>query len=156
VAVLYINNPIAGVAIVAASEALVSATRGGKKPLSVAFISNFAEALGVVVPIPTCAKNKVGNSNISSNNLIFISIDFNIQIYFAAIVFLFNMTYPNPIAISIAKGIQLSIGAAGTSSTSSVKSVASSAKRVNEFKQNINNRTPVSLYFFIIILLSIF
>jgi hypothetical protein len=30
----------------------VNATLGGKNPLSVADTSNFAEALGVVVPIP--------------------------------------------------------------------------------------------------------
>jgi hypothetical protein len=70
VAVLNINNPIAGVVIVAASEALVSATRGGKKPLSVAFISNFAEASGEVVPIPTWAKNKEGNASNTINMIL--------------------------------------------------------------------------------------
>ena len=39
----------------AATVALVNVTRGGKKPLSVAYTSNFAEAFGVFVPIPVCA-----------------------------------------------------------------------------------------------------
>jgi hypothetical protein len=33
----------------------VNATRGGKNPLLVALTSNFAEASGVLVPIPVCA-----------------------------------------------------------------------------------------------------
>jgi hypothetical protein len=37
----------------------VNATRGGKKPRSVADTSSFAEALGVVVPIPVWAKTAV-------------------------------------------------------------------------------------------------
>ena len=41
--------------IVVASVALVKVTRGGKNPLFVAYTSSFADALGVVVPIPVCA-----------------------------------------------------------------------------------------------------
>lgn len=50
---------------------LFSATLGCRNPLSVALTSNFAEASGVVVPMPTWAKNKVGNNNASNNNLFF-------------------------------------------------------------------------------------
>jgi aspartate/methionine/tyrosine aminotransferase len=41
--------------IVVASVTLVKVTRGGKKPLSVAYTSNLAEGFGVVVPIPVWA-----------------------------------------------------------------------------------------------------
>ena len=41
--------------MVAASVALVKVTRGGKNPLLVEYTSSFAEALGVVVPIPVWA-----------------------------------------------------------------------------------------------------
>jgi hypothetical protein len=37
------------------SEPLVKVTRGGNNPLLVALTSNFAEASGVVVPIPVWA-----------------------------------------------------------------------------------------------------
>lgn len=39
----------------AATVALVNVTRGGKKPLSVAYTSSFADALGVFVPMPVWA-----------------------------------------------------------------------------------------------------
>jgi hypothetical protein len=55
---------------------LFSATLGCRNPLSVALTSNFAEASGVVVPMPTWAKNKIGNNNANNNNLFFMSIDF--------------------------------------------------------------------------------
>ena len=57
-AVLYINNPAAAedVPVMGAKTLLaVSAMRGGKNHLSVAAISNFAEALGLVVPMPVWA-----------------------------------------------------------------------------------------------------
>ncbi len=56
VAVLYTNSPVAGDATVAASSVPVSATRGGKNPLFDAAISSFAEAWGLVVPMPTWAE----------------------------------------------------------------------------------------------------
>jgi hypothetical protein len=52
VAVLYTNNPVAGDVIGPLALVAVNATLGGKKPLSVALISNLADALGEVVPIP--------------------------------------------------------------------------------------------------------
>ena len=64
------KNPVAGLGMVVLSVPLVNVTRGGKKPLLVALTSNFAEASGVVVPIPVCAspikerhnkKNKILN-----------------------------------------------------------------------------------------------
>jgi len=55
--VLYTNNEVAGVDMVVASVVEVSATLGINKPDFVASeatsISNFAEELGVLVPIPT-------------------------------------------------------------------------------------------------------
>ena len=52
---MYINNPAAAedVPVMGAKTLLaVSATRGGKKPMVDELTSNFAEALGVVVPMP--------------------------------------------------------------------------------------------------------
>jgi hypothetical protein len=62
-AVLYTNKPVAGVAMVLTSVVEVNATRGGRKPLLDALTSSEALALGVVVPIPTCA---VVNSTVKS------------------------------------------------------------------------------------------
>ena len=44
----------------------LNATRGGKKPLSVANTSNFADAFGVEVPIPVwdSAAKEINNKNI--------------------------------------------------------------------------------------------
>jgi hypothetical protein len=44
--------------MVATSLVAVRLTRGARNPLSVASTCNLAEALGVVVPIPTCAKEE--------------------------------------------------------------------------------------------------
>jgi hypothetical protein len=65
--VLYTNNPAAEASAVDPDNPVtgantlveVSATLGGKKPLSDALTSNFAEALGVVVPMPVWAKTLV-------------------------------------------------------------------------------------------------
>ena len=72
VAVLKTSKPVAGDEMGPAAFVAVNATRGGKKPLELLFTSNCAEALGVVVPIPTCAKIKVGidrMTNAMSRNL---------------------------------------------------------------------------------------
>jgi hypothetical protein len=76
---LYTNNPVAGLGIVVVSVPLVKVTRGGKNPLSVADTSSFAEALGVVVPMPVWAI--IGNEihTIRKRSCFFISIFF---IYF--------------------------------------------------------------------------
>jgi hypothetical protein len=50
--VLYTTRPVAGEVIVATSVVPNKAIRGGKNPLLVALTSSFAEACGVVVPIP--------------------------------------------------------------------------------------------------------
>lgn len=42
--------------VLSALLVLFNATLGCRNPLSVALTSNFAEASGVVVPMPTCAK----------------------------------------------------------------------------------------------------
>jgi hypothetical protein len=56
---------VAGEGIVAASVTLVKVTRGGKNPLLFEYTSNFAEASGVVVPIPVWANpTKPKNKNI--------------------------------------------------------------------------------------------
>jgi len=44
--------------MVTTSLVAVRLTRGARNPLSVASTCNLAEALGVVVPIPTCAKEE--------------------------------------------------------------------------------------------------
>jgi hypothetical protein len=54
-AVLYTIKPVAGEVTGLAALVAVKAIRGGKNPLSVAYTSSFAEALGEVVPIPVCA-----------------------------------------------------------------------------------------------------
>jgi hypothetical protein len=45
------------------SEVPVSVTRGGRNPLLLAEISRPADALGVEVPIPTCAKPRIGQKH---------------------------------------------------------------------------------------------
>ena len=70
VAVLKTNNPLAGEVIGVAAVVDVSATRGGKNPFVVEFTSNWAEALGVFVPIPTCEctqKTKVEKTKSNKN-----------------------------------------------------------------------------------------
>jgi hypothetical protein len=49
----------------------VNATRGGKKPRSVAVTSSFADALGVVVPMPVWA-NAAEETNKKRTTSIFI------------------------------------------------------------------------------------
>ena len=69
---------MAGDEIVELSEALVRLTLGGKKPLSEAVISNFADAFGVVVPIPTWAKEVTQIKNTATEiRHVFISNYFN-------------------------------------------------------------------------------
>jgi hypothetical protein len=69
---------VAGDVIVELSEALVRLTLGGKKPLSEEVISNFADALGVVVPIPTWAKEVTQIKNTATDiRHVFISNYFN-------------------------------------------------------------------------------
>jgi hypothetical protein len=58
--VLYTSNPVAGEEIGPAVFVAVKATLGIKIPLSVAETSSFAETSGLLTPIPTCAKMKVG------------------------------------------------------------------------------------------------
>ncbi len=56
--VLYTTSPVAFAAVPTTGEkafVAVNATRGGKKPCVDELTSNFADALGVVVPIPVCA-----------------------------------------------------------------------------------------------------
>lgn len=55
--------------MVVLSVVLVNVMRGGKKPLFVELTSNFAEASGVVVPIPVCAFNKL-NIKVAKNSII--------------------------------------------------------------------------------------
>jgi hypothetical protein len=50
VVVLYICNPTAGFEIAFLSEVVIL---GGRKPLLFEVISNFADGLGKLVPIPT-------------------------------------------------------------------------------------------------------
>ena len=59
--------------------ALVSVTRGGKNPLFVEYTSSFAEALGVVVPIPVCASDKETINNRCNMTIIF----FIVRLYYA-------------------------------------------------------------------------
>jgi hypothetical protein len=69
----YINKPVAAEEVpTMGAKALfaVNATLGGKKPLSVAAISSFAEALGVAVPIPVCANACVAKYAIKKVNKI--------------------------------------------------------------------------------------
>jgi hypothetical protein len=58
--------------MVVASELLVKVTRGGRKPLLVEVTSNFAEASGVVVPMPVWA-NKPVDKNKKRINLFIIN-----------------------------------------------------------------------------------
>ena len=83
VAVLYTNNPAAGEVVGLAELVAVKATRGGKKPLSVAVTSNFAEALGVVVPIPVCAYALMLKQIKETNNKIGLHI--NLKIFLKSI-----------------------------------------------------------------------
>jgi hypothetical protein len=55
VLVLYTNKPAAGEVTGLAALVAVSAIRGGKKPWLVEATSNFADGLGVEVPIPVWA-----------------------------------------------------------------------------------------------------
>jgi O-succinylbenzoate synthase len=64
--------------VLSALLVLFSATLGCRNPLSVALTSNFAEASGVVVPMPTWAKNKLGNMS-SAINVVFVFIFINIK-----------------------------------------------------------------------------
>jgi hypothetical protein len=57
--VLYTRRPEAGEIIVVASVVEVRLTRGRRKPLLLEFKSKAAEELGVLVPIPTWAKENV-------------------------------------------------------------------------------------------------
>jgi hypothetical protein len=56
VTVLKTSKPLAGLMTGLATFAAVKATRGGKNPLSEAETSNFADAWGVVVPMPVWAR----------------------------------------------------------------------------------------------------
>jgi hypothetical protein len=76
--VLNTNKPDAGVIevpalffIVVLSFVPVNVTRGGKKPCVEELTSNFADALGVVVPIPVCALAKFVESKIDNMKIIF-------------------------------------------------------------------------------------
>jgi hypothetical protein len=53
--------------MVVVSLALVKVTRGGKKPLFVALTSNFADACGVVVPMPVWATIGIEKINKTSS-----------------------------------------------------------------------------------------
>ena len=55
-AVLKISNPVAGLVTGLAEFNTVKAMRGGRNPLLVEETSSFAEASGVVVPMPVWAK----------------------------------------------------------------------------------------------------
>jgi len=57
--VLKTISPFAGLVMGLAELVAVNAKRGGKNPLLVALTSNFAEASGVVVPIPVWACNAI-------------------------------------------------------------------------------------------------
>ena len=56
-----------------ASVALVKVTRGGKNPLFEDSICNFAEAWGVVVPMPVWALATEKNSNNKTRNFFIIT-----------------------------------------------------------------------------------
>jgi hypothetical protein len=60
--------------MVLASVELVKVTLGGKNPLLVAYTSNFADALGVVVPIPVWANNPTEIKLIKTKSTCFIKI----------------------------------------------------------------------------------
>jgi hypothetical protein len=62
-------NPTAG--LVMALRAVV-VIRGGKKPFSLLFTSKMAEALGVEVPILTCAKENILDKRTIIANFFFI------------------------------------------------------------------------------------
>jgi hypothetical protein len=77
------NKPVAGEVTGLAAFVAVKAILGGKNPLSVANTSNFAEAFGVVVPIPVWAfplrKNK-NNISTSTPFLIFTMLSIRIRL----------------------------------------------------------------------------
>jgi hypothetical protein len=65
--VLKISNPVAGLVTGLAEFNAVKAMRGGKKPLFVDETSSFAEASGVVVPMPVWAINCIENNHPAMN-----------------------------------------------------------------------------------------
>lgn len=75
VVVLKMTNPVAGLAMLSLSEVVIL---GGKNPCEEELISSFAEAEGLDVPIPTCAKedkSKKNNTRIKLENTFFFIAD---------------------------------------------------------------------------------